>query len=70
MSDPGFLGGEHLVLTDTRDMALVVAIAHDGTADITANVPKADAAAWLRMIADQWDPPDSTLVVKDGEVER
>ena len=38
--DPRFLGGENMVLTDARDMALVVAI-----------------AAWLRMIADQWDPP-------------
>lgn len=55
--DPRFLGGEKAVLTDTRDMALVVAIGWDGAADIHANVARTEAARLLRHIADEFDPP-------------
>lgn len=57
--DPRFLGGETAVLTNVQDMALVVAISHDGAADIHASVSKEKAAAMLRYIADQWDPPSA-----------
>jgi hypothetical protein len=55
--DPRFLGGQDLVLTDARDMALVIAISHEGVLDVQANVPKKQAAFWLREVADRWDPP-------------
>lgn len=54
--DPRFLGGEKAVITDTSDMALVICIGWDGAADIRGSVDKVQAAAWLRLIADQWDP--------------
>ena len=79
--DPRFLAGEQAVLTDARDMALVIAVGWDNAVDIHANIAKPEAARILRLIADQFDPPaapvgggeatpslaDLPSLAKDGE---
>lgn len=57
MTDPRPLGGGTAVITDTANMALVIAIGWDGAADVRAHIPKPQAAELLRQIADQFDPP-------------
>ena len=59
--DPRFLGGEKAVLTNTADMAFVVAAGWDGAVDLTANIPRSELAAHLRALADQLDPPGEML---------
>lgn len=55
--DPRFLGGnEGLVLTDAAQMRWVIAVGHDGAADVYANIDRPTMAAELRFIADSLDP--------------
>ncbi len=52
MSDE-FLGGNRgIMLTDTSLMGLALVIDMEGVADIRCNVDRAEAAAWLRAVAD------------------
>lgn len=57
--DPGgtnLFGSGGLVAIDARDLALIITVTREGICDARApGVSKAQAAEWLRHIADLWE---------------